>query len=94
MDNGHAPAEYLLLARREVIQLDERNRMIKHVAERLSARIVLARRETEREHARWKSERGLLNVALHELARERAVKDPANFIRQWLVEHEARRASW
>jgi len=86
--------DYKLLTQDEMRMLDARRAQLQKRCEKLSARLLAANRGAERQQRRLLAERGLLNMALHELAVERAQKDPARFIQLWLIEHEPRMEAW
>jgi hypothetical protein len=99
-ENGPDPAarrdlrDYKLVTFEELRVLVYTQQQLKHLAERLSARLVVAHKHSDDLDASLANERGLLNIALHELALAAGAKDPQQFIRRWLHDHQERMEGW
>ena len=97
-DNGPANRrdlrEYSLVRHAELHEFFNRyERAHRARLERMSLRALALERTISRLRADVEAERGLRNVALHQLALASAAKDPAQFIRRWENNH-ATRIKW
>ena len=95
MRNGQDPRrdlrEYSLVRHAELHEFfNNYERAQRWRLERLSVRALALERTISRLRADVEAERGLRNVALHQLALASAAKDPAQFIRRWENEHLTR----